>query len=71
MDSQFPEPEPRGFLDPPRRDPPTAVGTATPEPSPEPPHHPVRYRKSVLLAVLQSIFRAVEDVGRMVKHVLR
>ena len=67
MESYPPEPEPRGFLDPPRRDPPTAVGTATPEPSPEPP----RREGSSRAGVLRSVLRAVNLVRRSLRHVLR
>ena len=37
-----PKPQTEGRLDPPRRDPPTAVGTAKPKP-PSEPHRPTRY----------------------------
>ena len=37
-----PKPLTQGRLDPPRRDPPTAIGTAKPKP-PSEPYHPTRY----------------------------
>jgi hypothetical protein len=41
-----PPPLPDGRLDPPRRNPPTAVGTATPKPPPHP-YRPTRYGRGV------------------------
>jgi hypothetical protein len=41
-----PQTQPEGRLDPPRRDPPTAVGTAKPKP-PSEPYRPTRYGSGV------------------------
>lgn len=41
-----PETQTAGFLDPPRRKPPTAVGAATPEPPPAPQRVPRQLRRA-------------------------
>jgi|SRR6185437_2247223 len=53
-DDRSPEPLPAGRLDPPRRDPPTAVGLATPK-QPSRPHRPTRYGRG--LTRMQRIAR--------------
>ena len=45
-DERPPKPLPEGRLEPPRRDPPTAVGTATPR-QPSQPYRPTRYGRGV------------------------
>ena len=45
-DERPPKPQTEGRLDPPRRDPPTAVGTAKPKP-PSDPYRPTRYGSGV------------------------
>jgi hypothetical protein len=81
MHEYEPVPEPSGSLQPPRRDPPTAVGAAAPEP--QPPRRPVPSvpnRKSVLavaatllaippLLLLRGLYRGVEVSRRAVRHV--
>jgi hypothetical protein len=54
-DDDGPDPLPSGHLDPPRRTPPTAVGTATPRP-PSRPYRPTQYGRG--LTRLQRIARA-------------
>ena len=82
-DDFTPETEPSGSLDPPRRNPPTAVGAMTPEPEPEPrPRHRHRHRhraRSVhhvrsshtpLDELLRPVANAVRDAFREIERVL-
>ena len=59
--NERPQPEPRGALVPPRRYPPTAIGTDTPEP---PPPHRARHVQ------LESSGKWVAGATRMVNTVL-
>lgn len=55
-----PIPDPCGSLDPPRRYPPTALGTATPEPEPRPdPVNEAAYRAA--LEYCSSLLRRVNE----------
>ena len=69
MDHRHRQPEPRGFRDPPRRVPPTAVGAATPDPDGEP-SRPAPW-PVVLLRALRPVFDAVDSVRRSVARGLR
>jgi hypothetical protein len=55
MDEWMPEPQERGWLEPPRRRPPTAVGVATPPP---PGPRPRRYHES-----------RMQRIGRVFAHI--
>ncbi len=59
------ETEPKGDLDPPRRPPPTAVGTGTPNPEGAPQHPTLRVsrrrKQPVLIRILSAAVGIVED----------
>jgi hypothetical protein len=59
-----PIPDPSGSLDPPRRFPPTALATATPEPEPQRSHTATRATNRI--SALQVAVRVVEEVVRSV-----
>lgn len=71
-----PVPDPSGALQPPRRDPPTAVGLLTPEPEPVPSGR-TRFaglwgaNPSVLADVLRGIIGMPVWIGRAVKKLHR
>jgi len=62
-----PETQTAGFLDPPRRKPPTAVGAATPEPPPAPQRVPRQLRRARRGRLLE---RALRRLGRGVDGVV-
>ena len=62
-----PETQPAGSLDPPRKKPPTAVGAATPEPTPSPPRVPRsrlrrRKRERLVKLMLLGLMEGLDDV---------
>lgn len=71
-----PVPDPSGALQPPRRDPPTAVGVATPEPEPVPSRR-TRFaglwasNPSVLADALRGIIGVPAWIGRSVNELRR
>jgi hypothetical protein len=67
--SRPPDTEPSGALDPPRRWPPTGVGTETPMPPREPVHRAVRSRVGLaMLGALHRVERVLLGAGREVRR---
>jgi hypothetical protein len=73
-EERTPDTEPRGYLEPPRRRPPTAIGAAL-TPSGNPPR-PLRItagperRESLLFRALLGIAQVLEEARRMVRRVV-
>lgn len=65
-----PEPETRGALDPPRRPPPTAVGTGTLDPHQGPivPFRTVRKRQPFLKRLLARVVHVFDSLGDRIGH---
>jgi hypothetical protein len=61
MDEWIPEPQEHGWLEPPRRRPPTAVGLATPPPPRDPRHS--RYRETRIARVRRVLAQLVFATG--------